>query len=413
MSGKNPIVLPQGVKDFVPSEAGGVQNVESELLDEFVKWGYKHVITPLFENLETINTGLSEDLKSRVLKFVDPSTGDVVALRPDITPQISRIVATRMSPLKEPQRLCYSGRVVRFERESSGRGREVFQAGCELVGAKNLTADAEIMALSVSALRRLGLGSGLVLDIGHSGVLRAIEKMCGSESKRVRAALEMKSKHALSDALGAARISASERKVIMELSETREADKVLLVMEKLPALKRLTSKIRKIMEVLEEHEIGCDIWVYACDVRDLNYYTDATFQILHESSPTPLIVGGRYDNLVKRYGYDTPATGFAADVEGIVKVTSREKGEQTVHFVVIPAKPSLRKEAIRLSKWLRSNGFQVITETSPRPVSPRGKTPPTYGVISIDSPTKLRLLESKSKTVRRFSNLEELIEGGL
>ncbi len=413
MSDKNSIVLPQGVKDFVPSEAGGVQNVESELLDEFVKWGYKHVITPLFENLETINTGLSERLKSRVMKFVDPSTGDVVALRPDITPQISRIVATRMSPLKEPQRLCYSGRVVRSERDSSGREREVFQAGCELVGVKDLAADAEIMSLAVSALSRLGLGSGLVLDIGHSGVLRAIEKICGSESKNVRAAFEMKSKQALSDALRSARISALERKVIMELSETREADKVLRIMEKLPALKRFNSRIRKIMQVLEEHEIGCDIWVYACDVRDFNYYTDATFQILHEKAPSPLIVGGRYDTLIKRYGYDTPATGFAADIEGIVRVTSEEKRQQTVHFVVIPTKPSLRKEAIRLSKWLRSNGFQVITETSPRPLSRRDKTPPAYGVISIDSPTKLRLIESKGKTVRRFSNLEELIAGGL
>lgn len=412
MSDKNGMSLPQGVKDFVPSETGGIQNVENGLLDEFGKWGYKRVITPLFENVETITTGLSGRMKSRLMKFVDPSTGDVVALRPDITPQISRIVATRLSHFKEPQRLCYSDRVVRFERESRDGEREVFQAGCELIGVKSVTADAEIMALAVSVLRRSGLGSDIVLDIGHSGVLRAIEKMCGSEKERVRAALEMKSKKDLADALGSAGVLAAERKTIMKMSETREVSGVLHQMGKLPALKRPASTIRKIIDVLGEYEIGCDIWADVCDVRDFNYYTGVTFQILHKRAPSPLIVGGRYDTLIKRYGSDLPATGFATDTEAIVRASSEERDEQTVHFVVIPSKPALRREAIRLSKWLRSNGFQVITEM--RPVSRRGKTPPAYGgVIAIDSPTKLRLIESGGSTVRRFSNLEDLIAGGL
>ncbi len=414
MSGAKNILLPQGVKNFVPSEAGGLKNIESELLDEFFKWGYRLVITPLFENLETISTGLNEKLKSRIMKFVDPSTGDVVALRPDITPQISRIVATRLRGLGDPQRLCYSGRVVRFEQRSSGREREVFQAGCEFVGIKDIAADAEIMALAVSALRRVGFASGLMLDIGHSGVLKEIEKLCGAQSKAVRAALEKKSKKDLADALASAGLPAATKKAVTALSETREVEKTLNFMGKVPGLRPFAAKIAKITDVLAEYEVGCEVCVDACDVRDFNYYTGVTFQILHDNAPSPLIAGGRYDSLIKRYGYDTPATGFAADIELIVKACSNGGVDgQAVHFIVIPAKPSLRREAIRVSRWLRSNGFRVIAESRPGTSLKRAGAPPAYGVITIDSPTKLRLVESNKKTVRRFSNLEELIAGGI
>lgn len=418
MSPKYNISLPQGVKNFVPDEAGELKNTEGELLDEFFKWGYKLVITPLFENLDTITTGLSEKLKSRVMKFVDPSTGEVVALRPDITPQISRIVATRLNHVREPLRLCYSGRVVRFEQKSSGREREVFQAGCEFVGKKGAEADAEAIALSVAALERLGLSSGLVLDIGHAGVLDAIDKLAGDRKTEVRRALAIKSRKDLAKGLASAGLPAHTRKTIFGITETRDPEKALRQMDKLRILKPYANKIRKILEVVLEHEVKCEICMDICDVREFNYYTGATFQILHKKAPSPLIVGGRYDSLIKRYGYDIPATGFAADIEGIAKTSAPEagNGRQEVHFVVVPMKPSLRKEAISLSLWLRSNGFQVIAETKPGPLpSARGKDdmPPTYGIIAIDSHKKLRLIESKNKTVRQFSNLEELIAGGI
>lgn len=414
MNRKLNIPLPQGVKNFVPSEAEGLKSAESELLGEFFKWGYKRVITPLFENLETITIGLSERLKSRVMKFVDPSTGDVVALRPDITPQISRIVATRLNHVREPLRLCYAGRVVRFEQKSSGREREVFQAGCEFVGSKDFTADAEAMALSVAALERLGLSSGIVLDIGHAGVLRAVDRISGDAKDRVREALAAKSRRDLAAALAAAGLPARQRNAIFGINETGEPEEVLRYMEGLPALKPHARMIARILEVLREYEIGCKIRLDPCDVREFNYYTGVTFQVLHRDAPSPLVVGGRYDSLIKRYGYDIPATGFAADVEGIARASAAAggAGKGAVHFVVVPTKPSLRKESIRLSRWLRSNGFQVIAETRPAP-SRRRAMPPTYGVIAIDGPDKLRLVESGSKTVRRFSNLEELMAGGV
>jgi ATP phosphoribosyltransferase regulatory subunit len=107
--------LPQGVRDFLPQRAEEIRGVEECLMGEFTRWGYRRVITPFFESLETISVGLGDNLRDKILKFVDPSTGEVVALRPDITPQIARLVATQLRGDTKPFRFCYNGRVIRFE----------------------------------------------------------------------------------------------------------------------------------------------------------------------------------------------------------------------------------------------------------------------------------------------------------
>ena len=149
----NNLSLPQGVRDFPPETAEEIKRVEEFLLEEFARWGYRRVITPLFEYLETISIGLGEELEDKLLKFVDPTTGDVVALRPDITPQVGRIVATQLKQDIKPIRLCYNERVIRFEEKGSGKEREVFQVGCELMGLSSPEADAETIALCIKCGR--------------------------------------------------------------------------------------------------------------------------------------------------------------------------------------------------------------------------------------------------------------------
>ena len=84
------------------------------MLEEFARWGYRRIITPLFEYVETLSSGLGEDFEKKLMKFVDPSTGEVVALRPDITPQVGRLIASRLREEIKPLRLCYNERVIRF-----------------------------------------------------------------------------------------------------------------------------------------------------------------------------------------------------------------------------------------------------------------------------------------------------------
>src|SRR4051794_20432403 len=93
----------------------------------FEAWGFARIVTPVFECADVLERGLGHDARAAAIRFVEPGTGEIVALRPDITPQVARLVATRLADLEGPIRLCYEGAVIRLAGELGQR--EVLQAG--------------------------------------------------------------------------------------------------------------------------------------------------------------------------------------------------------------------------------------------------------------------------------------------
>jgi len=160
------ISLPQGVRDILPEETGNIGAVESGILSVFERHGFKRVITPLLEYVDVLLLGVGENLKDRVLKFIDPSTGRVVAIRPDITPQIARVVATRMRDYPLPLKLCYSANVIRYAEPRRAKMSEVLQVGAECItGESSPKADAEMILMAIEALKKAGL-KDFKIDIG-------------------------------------------------------------------------------------------------------------------------------------------------------------------------------------------------------------------------------------------------------
>ena len=160
----SPIRLPSGVRDFLPRAAARRRSLAARVMDVFDAWSYARVITPLFECADVLERGLGDGARAAAIRFVEPGTGEVVALRPDITPQIARIVATRLADVPGPLRLCYEGAVTRL---AGDRGqREILQAGIELVEASEPDGDAEVLAVAAEALAGLGLAD-VELDVGH------------------------------------------------------------------------------------------------------------------------------------------------------------------------------------------------------------------------------------------------------
>jgi len=119
------ISLPPGVKDSLPDEASTIENIEKTILSVMEQCGFQRVITPFLEYLDVLSIGLGADLRDKVFKFIDPATGKIVAIRPDITPQIARVVATRMRDYKLPLRICYNEKIFRYQEPRSGRPREI------------------------------------------------------------------------------------------------------------------------------------------------------------------------------------------------------------------------------------------------------------------------------------------------
>ncbi len=161
-----PTQLPRGARNYLPDEASRKRHVETQLLGIFARWGYREIVTPSFEFFDVLSLGTDVGLQEHMFKFVDRETGRLLALRADITPQIARVMATRLRDEPKPVRLAYAASVFRDDSSPMARSRELHQAGVELLGLEKPEAEVEIIAMAIEGLRALGLHR-FQLDLGH------------------------------------------------------------------------------------------------------------------------------------------------------------------------------------------------------------------------------------------------------
>ena len=316
------IRLPEGVRDYLPRAESRRQHIVNTLLGAFNKFGYEQVRTPIFEVADVLERGLGPLTRASTVRFVEPGTGEEVALRPDITPQVARMVATRFSETKGATRLCYQGPVVRSKRGSGGQ-KEILQVGAELFGASGLSADVEALSLAAEALFGTNVKEKK-LEVGHVAfVAWAISQMPNAEAKRsMRDALSRKDMSAvrrLVDGLP------SDTAALLEALPRLYGDpkavfaklKNLSVPQELQAtvayLKTLIEKLGSEIATDEKDFISVDLG----DARGFDYYTGIRIFGYLGGVGMPVLVGGRYDALTESYGRKMPGIGFAVDAEAV------------------------------------------------------------------------------------------------
>jgi ATP phosphoribosyltransferase regulatory subunit len=307
------------MRDFAPRAAASRRRIAETLLGVFERWGFSRVITPAFEYEDVLALGLGTSGRAAAIRFVEPSSGQVVALRPDITPQIARLIATRFRDEKGPVRLCYEGTVVRLERGARGQ-RELIQAGVELAGVAGPHGDAEVIALAAAALSATGLASPTI-DLGHLGLARevlgalelppeAIEEVRGRIAKRDGAGLDI--------LLRAARGSRAAVRFAALLPELSGPPAILdKAAKRAPSdgVRRALADLSRIVAAVEARGVPARLHIDLGEVRGFDYYTGMRFQGYAEGAGQAVLGGGRYDDLLGRYGRPSPAVGFAVDVE--------------------------------------------------------------------------------------------------
>ncbi|HSN99977.1 MAG TPA: ATP phosphoribosyltransferase regulatory subunit, partial [Candidatus Nanopelagicales bacterium] len=167
--------LPPGMRDLLPDEARRRRALGQRVLDHFALHGFDLVTLPAFEFAEVLERGLGTLDAADLLRFIEPESGDVAALRPDMTPQIARLLATRLAGAPPPIRLCYEGTVVRRRPgRAARRHRQVPQAGVELFGVGSIAGDLEILRLAAAVVRATVGLSRFVVDVGHAMIGRAL-----------------------------------------------------------------------------------------------------------------------------------------------------------------------------------------------------------------------------------------------
>jgi ATP phosphoribosyltransferase regulatory subunit len=306
------------MRDLLPPVARRQGELARRVTHCFELHGYEIVTLPVFEYAEVLERGLGALGSDEVLRFVEPESGEVVALRPDMTPQIARILATRLADLPAPARLCYHGSVMRRPRERARRHRQIFQAGVELLGLEGPAGDLEILRLASAGVRASGLTS-FVFDLGHARIAAALlEERPRERTSELVEALAIKDQSEVARRAGAAGFTGRTLTAIAELCELHGGAEIWPRAERLlggtaaePALREL----RQIWDAVESADLAPQLLVDLSETRHFAYYTGLMFQIHAEGPGSPVGAGGRYDGLLARFGAPRAAAGFALSLD--------------------------------------------------------------------------------------------------
>jgi len=309
------------VRDFLPRAAARRRLLAENVLEVFEAWGYARIITPIFECADVLERGLGAGARAAAIRFVEPGTGEVVALRPDITPQVARVVATRMAEIPGPIRLCYEGAVTRLAGEAGQR--EILQAGIELVDAPEPEGDAEVLAVAAAALARIGLPE-IRIDVGHVAPAAFVLGSAPDPLSRamITNALARKDRAGLRSA---ARVLPEGIAPLAEALATLwgAAPATLDRAAALPwpaPVKAALEQLRAVLAAFGElADSAPSVTIDLGDLRGFDYYTGVRFAAYAGGAPDAVLRGGRYDELLARYGRASQATGFAIDLEAVAQ----------------------------------------------------------------------------------------------
>jgi ATP phosphoribosyltransferase regulatory subunit len=279
--------------------------------------GYEELIPPTFEYEDTFLRAGGPGVAERLVRFPDRD-GRILALRYDFTASLARVAATTFSAASGPLRLSYSGMVYRQEPERGGRPREMLQVGAELLGQNDLNADIEIVRLALSLLQAAGLRD-FQLNLGHVGVLAAglaaIDEPLRTD---VRRWIDRKDRGSLSRAL--ANFS----------DDACTLTSLPFVIGRRDALEEAACRAPRASQAGLQHLLALDAALSAGErahlvydlgeVRGLDYYTGIHFELYIAGARRAVGAGGRYDDLMARFGRPMPAVGMSLDLDALAEV---------------------------------------------------------------------------------------------
>lgn len=322
--------IPKGLRDLLPDEVKTRRQMEKKALDLFKSYGYQEVVTPTFEFLEVIEAGTGKNIREQLFLFVDRE-GRILSLRPEMTVSFARMAATHLSESEFPQRLCYIANVFRHVQPQMAQYREFWQMGIELLGAQGSRADAEVINIAVETLRKMGLHNSKIslnqIEIFNS--LLDDSGMMEYEKELVRRLVEKKDLVELERVLNKTKIDDRLKETIASLPVLHGDTSILSRLGSIENNQRASQAVCELLKVYEDLQafgVQDHIVIDMGVLRGLDYYTGIVFEGYSSELGYGLLGGGRYDNLLKQFGFPCPATGFAMGMDRLALVlTDQEK----------------------------------------------------------------------------------------
>ena len=371
----------RGMRDFLPEEARKLRFIEQKARETASLYGYEEVITPAIEHYDLLAAKIGEENRKRMYVFEDLG-GRKVALRPEFTASIARLVATKLQSAPKPLRLFSTGSLYRYDEPQFGRYREFWQANFELFGSAMPEADAEIISLTGSFLKRIGL-KDYRFKIGHVGVLRGIFAHEGINEEKQNVIMQMLDKKKWAEAMNIVEEAKPSQRCIdslKKLLETAGGDpaatvkKIRRIVDGYPSAVEAAENLNEIIDLLRSGGLDVEILLDAGFARGLEYYTGLIFEVYVPGIDIALGGGGRYDRLVELFGgVKTPAVGVAMGMDRLL-IALEKQGASTFRWkserlLVIPVERSMIGEAFKTASMLREKGFCAEVEIMGRSVT--------------------------------------------
>lgn len=362
--------IPEGTKDTLFEECAKKVELEDILRKTYIDSGFLEVVSPTLEFYDVFSGENATLPQEKMYKLFD-NQGRILVLRPDMTTPIARIAATKLKDSYYPLRLCYTSNVYRVNESLNGKNSEITQSGIEIIGVKSLKADAEAIITGICALIKCGL-KDFKIELGQAEFFKAIIEEVNledEEKERLRKNIENKNFTALSEFLENKKdvIKKNTLYMLKELPRLFGNIEILDRVEKLTdnpkALKAIES-IKKVHEIIESAGFGEYLSVDLGMVQHLDYYTGIIFRGYTHGVGGNIISGGRYDNLICQFGEDKSATGFALDVDSIIRALENieQSKAKRREKVLIYYKEGYFREAYKKAQELRENN--IIAEMS-------------------------------------------------
>ncbi len=328
MKACHPALLPSGLVDLLPVDAALEAHAVEHLISRFAAFGYDRIKPPLVEFEDSLFAGPGRDRAQEAFRLMDPHSRRMMAIRPDTTPQIVRIAASRMRNVPRPLRLAYANDVLRVAGTQLRPERQYCQVGCELIGSDSVQADIEIAVLALQSLSSLGV-KGLAIDLTLPPLLKKVLNLTldGDRARRrvLKEAADRRDRAALRAAGGAC---ASLLESLM--AATGPAVQVIETLRALPLPWEAMQDVGRLSDVASGivkamGEMGLDdvsVTVDPLERKGFNYESGVSFTLFAREVRGELGRGGRYEAAFASGTYfaaSEPATGFTVYLDSVCR----------------------------------------------------------------------------------------------
>ncbi|WP_456420614.1 histidine--tRNA ligase [Thermococcus sp.] len=371
----------KGTRDFLPEEMAKRRWVFERIREVFERYGFHEVLTPTFEYTELFKLRSGEEVVKQLYAFLDKGGRDI-SLRPDMTSSVARLYVGSFQTAPKPIKWYYIANMFRYEEPQSGRFREFWQAGVELIGSDKVEADAEVIALFTESYLSTGL-KDFTVNIGDRVLLDEFARMLGvKDDIGLMRLIDKKDKLSREEFVKALKdfgLSDDGVEKVLSLIEIKgNPDEVLPKAEKLFTSEKAKEEIKhlyELVDLLDAYGVSKWIRIDLGIARGFDYYTSVVFEAI---APNDLGIGsigggGRYDNLIEVFGgRQTPATGFAIGIERLIPILEWKglipevKLRPDVYVIPIGREMELKKVSIEIVASLRRAGVKADIELTGR-----------------------------------------------